>query len=100
MVVAFADGAAPKIAHTWTATRGVVDLLAFGTGTTFDGEGFDDAVGLAAIALAAFGVPWRSAWVGSPTGWPRKVWPMIRTPAGWPSARSISGPGPPWPISR
>ena len=57
VVAAFAADAAPKIAKTWTATRGAVDLLAFGSGADFDGEAFDDAVGLAAIALAAFGGP-------------------------------------------
>ncbi len=57
VVAAFADGAAPRIAETWGATRGAVDLMAFGTGADFDAEGFDDAVGLAAIALAAFGGP-------------------------------------------
>ncbi|MDP3634288.1 ribonucleotide reductase, partial [Phenylobacterium sp.] len=57
VVAAFAADAAPKIAQTWTATRGAVDLLAFGSGADFDGEAFEDAVGLAAIALAAFGGP-------------------------------------------
>ncbi|WP_340644784.1 ribonucleotide reductase [Phenylobacterium sp.] len=57
VVAAFATESAPRIAETWASTRGAVDLLAFGTGADFDGEGFDDTVGLAAIALAAFGGP-------------------------------------------
>ncbi|MDO8380541.1 ribonucleotide reductase [Phenylobacterium sp.] len=57
VVAAFAPGAGAQIADTWTATRGGVDVMAFGTGDDFDTSGFDDAVGLAAIALAAFGGP-------------------------------------------
>jgi ribonucleoside-diphosphate reductase alpha chain len=55
VIAGFDPDAAVRLAAAGRPTRAAIDLMAFGAGEGFDGEGFEDAVRIATLALAAHG---------------------------------------------
>jgi len=53
VAAAFADHTGHMIARAWGGARGAINVLAFGSGQDFDASGFDAAVVLLGVALAA-----------------------------------------------